>query len=98
MNVPIQPVDSAEVARALLDLSTTSATGNRQLAGPRAERLVDLARARHHADLEDLAPSLRSRWVPPPSLEVVAVPLGADPEAPSGLPRVRTLQRAVVDP
>jgi uncharacterized protein YbjT (DUF2867 family) len=42
MDVPIQPVDSAEVARALLALATGRDTGNRQLAGPRRERLVDL--------------------------------------------------------
>jgi uncharacterized protein YbjT (DUF2867 family) len=42
MDVPIQPVDSAEVARALLDLATDQDAGNRQLAGPRPERLVDL--------------------------------------------------------
>jgi uncharacterized protein YbjT (DUF2867 family) len=42
MDVPIQPVDSAEVARALLALATDPDAGNRQLAGPRRERLVDL--------------------------------------------------------
>jgi uncharacterized protein YbjT (DUF2867 family) len=42
MDVPIQPVDSAEVARALLDLATDPDAGDRQLAGPRPERLVDL--------------------------------------------------------
>ena len=42
MDVAIQPVDSAEVARALLDLATDRDAGNRQLAGPRPERLVDL--------------------------------------------------------
>ncbi|MBI4900104.1 MAG: SDR family oxidoreductase [Actinobacteria bacterium] len=44
MDVPMQPVDSAEVARALLDLATDPAAGDRQLAGPRRERLVDLVR------------------------------------------------------
>jgi hypothetical protein len=42
MDVPIQPVDSAEVAHALLDVATDPDAGNRQLAGPRPERLVDL--------------------------------------------------------
>lgn len=42
MDVPIQPVDSAEVARHLLDLATDPEAGDRQLAGPRRERLVDL--------------------------------------------------------
>ena len=44
MEVPIQPVDSAEVARALLDLATDPNADDRQLAGPHAERLVDLVR------------------------------------------------------
>jgi len=42
MDVPIQPVESTEVARALLDLATDPDAGDRQLAGPRVERLVDL--------------------------------------------------------
>ncbi len=44
MDVPTQPVDSAEVARALLDLATDPDAGDRQLAGPHPERLVDLVR------------------------------------------------------
>lgn len=44
MDVPTQPVDSAEVARALVDLAADPGSGDRQLAGPRAERLVDLVR------------------------------------------------------
>jgi uncharacterized protein YbjT (DUF2867 family) len=44
MDVPIQPVDSAEVARTLLDLATDPEAGDRQLAGPRRERLVGLVR------------------------------------------------------
>src|SRR5699024_567205 len=44
MDVATQPVDSAEVARALLDLATDPTADDRQLAGPRAERLVDLVR------------------------------------------------------
>lgn len=42
MDVPIQPVDSVEVARALVDLATDPDAGDRQLAGPRVERLVQL--------------------------------------------------------
>jgi uncharacterized protein YbjT (DUF2867 family) len=42
MDVPIQPVESIEVARALLDLATDPEAGDRQLAGPRVERLVGL--------------------------------------------------------
>jgi uncharacterized protein YbjT (DUF2867 family) len=42
MDVPMQPVDSAEVARALLEIATDAGADDRQLAGPRAERLVDL--------------------------------------------------------
>jgi uncharacterized protein YbjT (DUF2867 family) len=41
-DVPIQPVDSAQVACALLDLATDPAAGDRQFAGPRIERLVEL--------------------------------------------------------
>ena len=42
MDVPIQPVDSAEVARALVELATDRDAVSRQLAGPKRERLVDL--------------------------------------------------------
>jgi uncharacterized protein YbjT (DUF2867 family) len=42
MDVPIQPVDSAEVATALLDLATGADAGDREVAGPRTERLVEL--------------------------------------------------------
>ncbi|QGN34024.1 SDR family oxidoreductase [Microlunatus sp. Gsoil 973] len=44
MDVPIQPVDSAEVARALVDLATDPDADDRELAGPRIERLVGLVR------------------------------------------------------
>ncbi len=44
MDVPTQPVDSAEVARALVALATDPDAGDRQLAGPHPERLVDLVR------------------------------------------------------
>ena len=42
IDVPIQPVDSAEVARLLLDLATARVDHDVDLAGPRRERLVDL--------------------------------------------------------
>ncbi|GAB3927291.1 nucleoside-diphosphate sugar epimerase [Microlunatus endophyticus] len=44
MDVPTQPVDSAEVARALLEIAIDPDAGSRQLAGPQQERLVDLVR------------------------------------------------------
>lgn len=44
MDVPTQPVDSAEVAAMLFEMATTDG-GDQQLAGPRAERLLDLVRA-----------------------------------------------------
>lgn len=44
MDVPTQPVDSVEVARALVEIATDPDAGDRQLAGPRSERLVDLVR------------------------------------------------------
>lgn len=54
MDVPTQSVASAEVARALVELATDPNSGDRQLAGPRSERLVDLVRelvAHHGLDL-----------------------------------------------
>lgn len=44
MDVPLQPVDSAEVARALLETATDPRCSDRELAGPRVEQLVDLVR------------------------------------------------------
>jgi len=44
MDVPTQPVGSAEVARALLEMATDPDSDSRQLAGPQRERLVDLVR------------------------------------------------------
>jgi uncharacterized protein YbjT (DUF2867 family) len=44
MDVPSQPVDTAEVARLLLDLATGERRGDTDLAGPRQERLVDQVR------------------------------------------------------
>lgn len=43
MDVPLQPLASAEVARGLLELAL-GGTDHRELAGPRPERLVDLVR------------------------------------------------------
>lgn len=48
MDVPIQPIESAEVASALLELARAPEGGDRQLAGPRVERLPALV-----ADLAD---------------------------------------------
>ncbi|WP_284534967.1 SDR family oxidoreductase [Nocardioides sp. T2.26MG-1] len=44
IDVPSQPVDSAEVARLLLDLATGEVTADQDLAGPQVERLVDQVR------------------------------------------------------
>lgn len=44
MDVEFQPVDSAEVVRLLLEMATGSFDGDVQLAGPRTESLVGLAR------------------------------------------------------
>jgi uncharacterized protein YbjT (DUF2867 family) len=44
MDVPIQPVDTAEIARVLLDMATGVIDDDVQLAGPKQERLVDLVR------------------------------------------------------
>lgn len=44
MDVPTQPVDSAEVARMLLEMATAADLQDWELAGPRVERLVDLVR------------------------------------------------------
>lgn len=44
IDVPSQPVDSAEVVRLLLDLATGAVEGDVDLAGPQVERLVDQVR------------------------------------------------------
>lgn len=44
MDVPTQPVESAEVARLLVELATGDDVGDTELAGPRKENLVDLVR------------------------------------------------------
>jgi uncharacterized protein YbjT (DUF2867 family) len=41
IDVPLQPVATAEIVRLLLDLASGARTGDTQLAGPKAERLVD---------------------------------------------------------
>ena len=42
MDVPTQPVDTAEIVRLLLDLATGAVAHDVELAGPRPERLLDL--------------------------------------------------------
>lgn len=42
MDMPTQPVASAEVATVLLEMATSGEGGDRQIAGPSPERLVDL--------------------------------------------------------
>jgi uncharacterized protein YbjT (DUF2867 family) len=44
IDVPTQPVDIGEIARLLLDQATGAYAGDAELAGPQAEKLVDLAR------------------------------------------------------
>ena len=44
MDVPLQPVDTAEIARVLVDLASGEIEQDVDLAGPRPERLVDLVR------------------------------------------------------
>jgi len=44
IDVPLQPVDTREIVRLLLDMATGEVTGDVDLAGPREERLVDLVR------------------------------------------------------
>lgn len=43
IDVPTQPVDTREIVRVLLDQANGEVAGDAQVAGPRAERLVDLA-------------------------------------------------------
>lgn len=45
MDVEVQPIDSAEVVRALLDLAVTRQAEDVQIAGPNVEPLVALSRA-----------------------------------------------------
>jgi uncharacterized protein YbjT (DUF2867 family) len=42
IDVPTQPVDTAEIARLLLDMATGDIDHDAELAGPKQERLVDL--------------------------------------------------------
>lgn len=44
MDVPTQPVDTAEIARVLLDMATGAIDHDVDLAGPEQEKLVDLVR------------------------------------------------------
>ncbi|MGN6574801.1 MAG: SDR family oxidoreductase [Nocardioides sp.] len=44
MDMPTQPVASAEVAKLLVDLATDDGHGDLEVAGPRQENLVDLVR------------------------------------------------------
>lgn len=44
IDVPLQPVATAEIVRLLLDLASGVVSGDTQLAGPRQERLVDQVR------------------------------------------------------
>jgi uncharacterized protein YbjT (DUF2867 family) len=44
IDVPTQPVATAEIVRLLLDLATGAAQGDTELAGPRQEQLVDQVR------------------------------------------------------
>ncbi len=44
MDVPTQPVDTAEIARVMLDMATGEIDRDVDLAGPQQERLVDLVR------------------------------------------------------
>jgi uncharacterized protein YbjT (DUF2867 family) len=44
IDVPVQPVDTGEIVRLLLDLATGALDHDAELAGPQGERLVDLVR------------------------------------------------------
>ena len=54
IDVPLQPVASAEIARTLLELAIGERTGDTGLAGPRQERLVDQVRELVRRGGEDL--------------------------------------------
>lgn len=54
VDVPSQPVDSAEVARLLLELATSEEAADTDLAGPGVERLVDQVRRLVELRGEDL--------------------------------------------
>ena len=72
IDVPTQPVDTAEIVRLLLDLATGARTGDTELAGPKVEQLVDQVRELVRRSGEDL--------------EVVAVPGPASMAGGSMLP------------
>jgi uncharacterized protein YbjT (DUF2867 family) len=54
MDVPTQPVDTAEIVRLLLDLATGAVSGDLELAGPKVERLVEQVRELVRRSGEDL--------------------------------------------
>jgi hypothetical protein len=58
IDVPTQPVDTAEIVRLLLELAAGARTGDTELAGPEREDLVDQVRElvrRRGLDLEVVA-------------------------------------------
>lgn len=81
MDMPTQPVDSAEVARQLVEMATDDGTGDVDLAGPRRESLVDLVRRLVALRGEDIA--------------VEAVPAAASMAGGSVLPGPDALTRGV---
>jgi hypothetical protein len=81
MDMPTQPVASAEVARLLVELATDDGDGDVEVAGPRRESLVDLVRR---------LVALRGE-----STEVVPVPAPASMAAGSVLPGPDALIRGV---
>ncbi|MFL6108999.1 MAG: SDR family oxidoreductase [Marmoricola sp.] len=54
IDVPTQPVDTAEIVRLLLDLATGARSGDTELAGPKVEQLVDQVRELVRRSGEDL--------------------------------------------
>ena len=66
--MPTQPVASAEVAAVLLEMATSGEGGDRQIAGPSPERLVDLV----------------SRWCRLRGDDVQVVPVPATPQVGAG--------------
>jgi len=81
MDMPTQPVASAEVARLLVEMATDDGDGDLELAGPRRENLVDLVRR---------LVALRGEH-----LELVAVPAPASMAGGSVLPGPGALIRGV---
>lgn len=81
MDIPIQPVASAEVARLLFEMATGEGDDDVEVGGPRPERLVDLARRLVARRGDDIA------------IEPVAAP--ASMMAGSSLPGPEALRRGV---